>query len=47
MKKWCDIFGEKTRADSVFDRIVHHSIRVELFGESMRRRNSKIENVFL
>ncbi|RNL53944.1 ATP-binding protein, partial [Pedobacter jejuensis] len=47
VKEWYDIIGEKTIADAVLDRIVHHSIRVELFGESMRRRNSKIENVFL
>ncbi|MFD2288898.1 ATP-binding protein [Pedobacter petrophilus] len=47
VKEWYDIIGEKTIADAVLDRIVHHSLRVELFGESMRRRNSKIENVFL
>ena len=47
VKEWYDIIGEKTIADAVLDRIVHHSIRVELFGESLRRRNSKTENVFL
>ncbi|PHK07392.1 ATP-binding protein [Nostoc linckia z13] len=47
VKEWYDIIGEKTIADAVLDRIVHHSLRVELFGESLRRRNSKTENVFL
>jgi len=47
VKEWYDIIGEKTIADAILDRIVHHSLRVELYGESLRRRNSKIENVFL
>lgn len=47
VKEWYDIIGEKTIADAILDRIVHHSLRVELYGESLRRRNSKSENVFL
>jgi DNA replication protein DnaC len=47
VNEWYDIIGEKTIADAVLDRIVHHSLRVELYGESLRRRNSKTENVFL
>jgi len=47
VKEWYDVIGEKTIADAVLDRIVHHSLRVELFGESLRRRKSKTENVFL
>jgi DNA replication protein DnaC len=47
VKDWYDVIGEKTIADAVLDRIVHHSLRVELYGESLRRRNSKSENVFL
>lgn len=39
-----DVIGEKTIADAVLDRIVHHSLRVELFGESIRKRKSKSEN---
>lgn len=45
VKDWYDVIGEKTIADAVLDRIVHHSLRVELFGESIRK--GKIENVFL
>ncbi|MDV2462584.1 ATP-binding protein [Elizabethkingia anophelis] len=47
VKQWYDIIGEKTVADAVLDRIVHHSLRVELFGESLRRKKTKNENVFL
>ena len=47
VKEWYDIIGEKTVADAVLDRIVHHSLRVELFGESLRRKKTNPENVFL
>ncbi len=47
VKEWYDIIGEKTIADAILDRIVYHSLRVELFDESMRWKNSKMENVFL
>ena len=47
VKEWYDVIGEKTIADAVLDRIVHHSLRVELHGESLRKRNSRTENVFL
>lgn len=42
-----DVIGEKTIADAVLDRIVHHSLRVELYGESLRRRKNKEENGYL
>lgn len=47
VKEWYDVIGEKTIADAVLDRIVHHSLRVELFGESLRRKKNKEENVYL
>ena len=45
-RDWYDVIGEKTIADAVLDRIVHHSLRVELFGESIRKRKSKSENAY-
>ena len=33
--------GEKTIADAVLDRIVHQAIRVELKGDSLRKKNLK------
>jgi DNA replication protein DnaC len=47
VKGWYDVIGEKTVADAILDRIVHHSLRVELHGESIRKRKTKIENVYL
>ncbi|RXE62438.1 ATP-binding protein [Muribaculaceae bacterium Isolate-004 (NCI)] len=40
---WHDVIGEKTIADAILDRIVHHSIRIELFGESIRKLQNKIK----
>lgn len=47
VKDWYDIIGEKTIADAVLDRIVHHALRVELYGESLKKKKSKNENVYL
>lgn len=41
VKDWYDVIGEKTIADAVLDRIVHQALRVELFGESIRKRKTK------
>jgi len=40
VSKWYDIIGEQTIADAILDRIVHESHRLELKGESMRKRKS-------
>lgn len=47
VESWYDIIGEKTVADAVLDRLVHQSHRIELKGESMRKKRSKItsENI--
>lgn len=42
-----DIIGEKTIADAVLDRIVHQAVRVELTGDSLRKKNIKKESVYL
>ena len=41
VKDWYDIIGEKTIADAVLDRIVHHAIRIELHGDSIRKLQAK------
>ena len=38
VKQWYDVIGEKTVADAILDRIVHQSQRIELQGESLRRK---------
>ena len=36
--QWYEIIGEKTVADAIMDRVVHSAHRIELRGESMRRK---------
>jgi len=38
MDKWYEIIGEQTIADAILDRIIHQSHRLELKGESMRKK---------
>jgi len=44
IKQWHDIIGEQTVADAILDRIVHNAHRIELKGESLRRKFSKKES---
>ena len=38
MQGWYDIIGEKIIADAILDRPIHQSHRLELHGESMKKR---------
>jgi DNA replication protein DnaC len=38
--KWHEVIGEQTIADAILDRIVHNAHRLELKGESLRKRKS-------
>lgn len=38
VSKWHEVIGEKTIADAILDRIVHDAHRLELHGESMRKK---------
>jgi len=38
VKGWHEVIGEHTIADAVLDRIVHNAHRIELSGESLRKR---------
>jgi DNA replication protein DnaC len=42
VSKWYEIIGEKTIADAILDRIIHQSHRLELKGDSMRKRTRAI-----
>lgn len=35
---WYDMIGEKTIADAIMDRLIHQAHRIELSGESMRKK---------
>ena len=37
--RWHDIIAIPTLADAVLDRIVHNAYRIELSGESLRKRH--------
>ena len=37
---WYDVIGEKTIADAIMDRLVHQAHRIELEGESMRKKKT-------
>ena len=39
VNKWHDVIGEKTLADAILDRIIHEAHRLELKGESLRKKN--------
>lgn len=39
VKAWYDIIGDATLADAILDRIVNQSIRVELKGDSLRKKS--------
>lgn len=42
---WYDVIGDKTIADAILDRIVHDAHRMEMNGESMRKKRSvQLEN---
>jgi DNA replication protein DnaC len=43
VSKWYDIIGEQTIADAVLDRIVHDAHRIEMKGESLRKKKQVIE----
>ena len=49
VSKWHEVIGEETIADAILDRLIHDSHRIEMKGESMRRKialegNEKIES---
>lgn len=41
IKQWYEVIGEKTVADAILDRIINNAQRIELKGESLRRRENK------
>jgi DNA replication protein DnaC len=41
VSKWHELLGEQTIADAILDRIIHSSQRIELQGESLRKKQAK------
>jgi len=42
VKLWHETIGNGTVADAILDRLVHNSYRLEMTGESMRKKQSKL-----
>lgn len=42
LEHWHDIIAEPTLADAILDRLVHNAYRVNLKGESMRKRQNNL-----
>ncbi len=38
--RWHDLIGDPTLADAILDRIIHNAHRIELKGDSLRKRNA-------
>jgi IstB-like ATP binding protein len=36
--RWYEIIGKPTAADAILDRLVHNSYRIELKGDSLRKK---------
>lgn len=41
IKHWYEIIGDATLGDAILDRLIHNSHRIELKGESMRKKNAE------
>ena len=38
MSQWHDVIADPTLGDAILDRIIHNAHRIELKGDSLRRR---------
>ena len=43
VKAWHDAMQDKTVADAILDRLVHNAYKIEMDGDSMRRRKSTLD----
>lgn len=44
VNKWFEVIGEQTIADAILDRIIHDAHRLDLKGESMRKKRIILED---
>jgi DNA replication protein DnaC len=42
LEEWHDVIGDATLADAILDRLVHNAYKINLRGESMRKRQAKL-----
>lgn len=41
VSSWHDVIGDPTIVDAILDRLVHNAHRIELKGQSMRKKNAR------
>lgn len=41
IERWHDVIAEPTLADAILDRLVHNAHKINLKGDSMRKRNAE------
>lgn len=41
--EWHNVIGDPTLADAILDRLVHNAYKINIRGESMRKRQSKVD----
>jgi DNA replication protein DnaC len=44
IEEWHAVIGDPTLADAILDRLVHNAYKINLRGESMRKRQAKLTN---
>lgn len=44
VEKWHQIIGDPTLADAILDRVVHNAYKLQLKGDSVRKKRSKLTN---
>jgi DNA replication protein DnaC len=42
INRWHDLIGDPTLADAILDRLVHNAYKINLKGESMRKKKAKL-----
>jgi DNA replication protein DnaC len=47
VSKWFEVIGEKTIADTILDRIVHDAHRIEMKGESIRKKRTAKPELYI
>ena len=43
--RWHEIIGDPTFGDAILDRVIHRAHRIELKGDSLRKRNAITEGL--
>lgn len=40
---WHDVIGDPTLADAILDRLLHNAHKIQLKGESMRKKQARVD----